>query len=53
MIYEYGEPWWNDIDSGNLKNSEIHLSQCHIVHHKSNMDLPGHEPRPVWWEAGN
>jgi hypothetical protein len=22
MIYEYGEPWWNYIDRGKLKNSE-------------------------------
>jgi hypothetical protein len=20
MIYKYGEPWWNDIDRGRLKN---------------------------------
>jgi hypothetical protein len=38
MIYEYGEPWWNDIDRGKLKNSEKSLCQCHFVHHKSNVD---------------
>jgi hypothetical protein len=38
MIYEYGGPRWNDIDRRKLKNLERNLSQCHFVHHKSNMD---------------
>jgi len=29
---------------GKPNNSEKNLFQCHIVHHKSHMDLPGHEP---------
>jgi hypothetical protein len=38
MIYESGEPRWNDIDKGKPKNSEKNLSQCHIVHHMFHMD---------------
>jgi hypothetical protein len=38
VIYEHGEPWWNDIDRGKPKNSKKKLSQCHFVHHKSHMD---------------
>jgi hypothetical protein len=38
MIYEYGGPWWNDIDRKKPKNSEKKLSQCHFVYHKSHMD---------------
>jgi hypothetical protein len=26
MTYEYGEPWWNDIGRGTLKNSEKTLT---------------------------
>jgi hypothetical protein len=37
-IYEYGEPWWNDIDREKQKNSEKSLSQYHFVHHKYYMD---------------
>jgi hypothetical protein len=44
MIYEHGEPWWNDIGRGNPKNSEKDLSLCHFVHHKSPIDLPESEP---------
>jgi hypothetical protein len=29
------------------------LSQCHFVHHKSNMIYPGLEPWPPRWEAGD
>jgi hypothetical protein len=38
MIYEYGDPQWNDLDGRKLKNSEKILFQCHFVHHKSHMD---------------
>jgi hypothetical protein len=37
VMYENGEPWWNDIDRGKSKNSERNLSQCHSVHHKSHI----------------
>jgi hypothetical protein len=29
---------WNETDRGNPKNSEINLSQCRFVHHKSHTD---------------
>jgi hypothetical protein len=38
MIYEYGEPWWNDTDREKLKNSREELGQCHFVHHTSHVD---------------
>jgi hypothetical protein len=31
------ERWWDDIDREKPKNSEKNLSQCHFVHHKSQM----------------
>jgi hypothetical protein len=27
------------------------LPQCHFVHHKSHMTVPGLEQGPPWWEA--
>jgi hypothetical protein len=32
------EPWWNDADKENPKNSKRNLTQYHFVHHKSYMD---------------
>jgi hypothetical protein len=29
------------------------LHQCHFVHHKSHMNLPGLEPGPPLWETGD
>jgi hypothetical protein len=40
---------WNEIDSGKPKYSEKSLSQCHFVHHKSNIDWPGIEPELTRW----
>jgi hypothetical protein len=34
MIYESGEPQWNDTDRGKPKNSEKNLPQCHFFHQK-------------------
>jgi hypothetical protein len=33
--------WWNNSGGGNQKYSEKNLSQCHFVHHKFHLDLPG------------
>jgi hypothetical protein len=44
VIYEYVESRWNDTDRGEPKNPERNLSQCHAVHHKSQMDRPRREP---------
>jgi hypothetical protein len=41
VIYEYGDPWWNDTDRGKLINSVKNLSQCHFVHRKSHTTDPG------------
>ena len=38
----------NNANRKNLKYLEKDLSQGHFVHHKSHMDWPGIEPRPVW-----
>jgi hypothetical protein len=43
MIYEYGQPRWNNIDMEKLKNSEKYLSLCHFARHKSHMDWHGRE----------
>lgn len=39
------EQGWNGTDSGNPKNWEKDLSQCHFAHHKSHMRCAGREPR--------
>jgi hypothetical protein len=51
MIYEYGEPWWNDIGSVNPKSQKetcpsAILSTSHIY-------WLGHELRPPQWEASH
>jgi hypothetical protein len=53
VIYDYGEPRWNDTDRGKQKNSEKTLSKCHVFRHKSHMDWPWQEPGPPRWKAGN
>jgi hypothetical protein len=43
----------NDIDRGKWKDSKKNQSQCHFVHHKTNMDCPGSKSRSQWSEYGN
>jgi hypothetical protein len=38
-------------DRGN-RSTRRNLPPCCFVHHKPHM-LPGHKPRPPWWEASN
>jgi hypothetical protein len=38
IIYEYGEPQWNDTDRGKPKNPKNDLSQGHFVHQNCYMD---------------
>ena len=33
--------------------SQLDLSQCHSVHHKSHTGWPGFEPGSLWWETGD
>jgi hypothetical protein len=48
VIYEYGEPLWNNIDRENPKNPEKIVSHCHFFHHKCHIDWPEHEPGFLW-----
>jgi hypothetical protein len=47
VIYEYGEPWWNDTDRGKPKNSEKTCPSATLSTTYPHMDWPGHEPRPL------
>jgi hypothetical protein len=38
VIYEHGEPQWNDIGKGKPKDAERILSEWHFVSHKSHID---------------
>jgi hypothetical protein len=44
MIYEYGEPLWDDTDRDNPKSSDKHQSQCHFVHHNPTWTVPSANP---------
>jgi hypothetical protein len=52
MIYEFGEPRWNDIGRENRTTSRKTCSSV-SVYHKTHMDSPGHEPGPPWFDAGD
>jgi hypothetical protein len=41
IIYEHGEPQWNDTDREKLKNLEKNLPQCYFFHDKPHMVCPG------------
>jgi len=40
------ENWWDDTGRGKMEHSERNLPHCHIVNHKSDVDLSGIEPVP-------
>jgi len=39
------EQWWNGTDRGKLKCREKTLSQCHLVHHKTHIEMNQHRTR--------
>jgi hypothetical protein len=43
VIYEYGEPRWNDINGKTKELGGKTSSHCHFVDHKSHID-PGTNP---------
>lgn len=43
--------WRNDTDGQNLQYSHKNLSQCHFIHHKLHMHLPGIESKLPMCEA--
>jgi hypothetical protein len=45
--------WSNDSDSTKIMFLNTHLSRCHSLHHKSHMNWPGIEPRPMQWKTIN
>jgi hypothetical protein len=51
VIYEYGEPRWNDIDREIPRNSKRNLLHSRI-YREPYMELPGREPEPPRWETG-
>jgi hypothetical protein len=48
MTYEYGEPWWNDMDRGQQKNSDTNPFQYYKYH----LERPGSETGIPPREAG-
>jgi hypothetical protein len=40
-----------DTDRGNQKYTEVNIFQCQFVNHWSQIDWPGIEPGPTWWEV--
>jgi hypothetical protein len=44
---------WKNTNRGELNNSYINLSQCHLVHHKSNTCCSELQLVPSRWEAGD
>jgi hypothetical protein len=48
MIYEYIDPWWKNIDMGNLKKLEKNFSQCHFDSDK-NLNI---STDPTWTDPG-